>query len=704
MNFTGFIMGNSESKSINIEKKVESLTDHSLDENKEESLYDHSTEDENSNEDSNEDSGQYAIIKNNNKDKKDKKLSIGVKMVIGIATIGITAFCVWLGIHLSRGKTDEKPGKDSAPVNKRTSIASKSTSPQSPGAGSKKKNSNPDDSSIASDTQSTTPQVLPVDSDLIVNATDNKENQKEIKLQKQPLNKSIIIDNSNEIVKTFQNKYLEIKQLIEKLTYDTDLTEQEKTLFNKNIEILLELEKNLEKNKNSLDWIKTQKKSIDDELSDFINTFNNDYQKIFNKEIYRLNNEKVYFVNENPISKSLSLFYDLKILHKQSLLKKIDISLKELETNYNALTNSFKKISKNDSYSYQEKIIIPWKILIDKYSQEIGILLKNTIKSDKMITEIYKKIFKIQEQQKILNGKDLKFFIDKNDIQEIKNSPQNLKNETTEMDFLIFYKKITEVAKSKIIKKIKKITDIDISYINNIFSKYKISSAFFTDAMNNKQIFLNKDLKILIDTYSEICCYDYNVREDFKKRFTQKIIQGCFYTGPNNLKYQIEANEDKIKIEDNLYLLIAIDAISNYTEKDKTNDNYLNAINMNLAVYTSATFGLFNTYKVEFKGSTSTLSIKMEDETKEIVIINKEGIYKTDLTEDDIDLLKNLKEKVKEGSNKFITYIKATDPKTINMNDLKNAIVEELFNRNDTLKRDLDLRISIDKKNSQSKN
>ena len=227
--------------------------------------------------------------------------------------------------------------------------------------------------------------------------------------------------------------------------------------------------------------------------------------------------------------------------------------------------------------------------------------------------------------------------------------------------------------------------------------------------MSNDLRLKKKILRYLINEYSNICCYDSTDLEDFKKKFTQKIIQGCFYTGPNDINYfekiEIQYNEDPnrlFEIEDNLYLLIAVNTILNNTTGNNLCDHYLSKIDKIFTLYQSSYFIKKSDTLIQFDGNTSTLLIKKKDfsETTKILILNKGGIYKQDLSEKDIDNIKVLKLFLKKNKinaknkfieNKFIDYINNLDDKsnlddkTINMINLKIAIMDTLFDKNSNL-------------------
>jgi hypothetical protein len=599
---------------------------------------------------------------------------------------------------LSRGKTDEKPGKDSAPVNKRTSIASKSTSPQSPGAGSKKNNSNPDDSSTASDTQSTTPQVLttqvlaptetkPVGNvDMSMSFQPASNNQQDIKLEQQ-LDKSIIIDNPDQIV---QNKYSEIKQLIEKLTYDTDLTEQENTDLDNKLKELNDLESVSVEDKKKKK-IESLKKDAEKEVNEFLNKFVK--TDVFDSVLEQTKTFKT-------LSNELNKFYLLKKSHRNQLYNILP-DIVDLEKNYNELTEDFENLSTDNFYSYKTKILDPLAKIKDGFNKNILTLIKEG-SQDPMIIDMRQKIIKIMEQEEILKGKDLEFFINENDINKIREDIKNL-TKTQEINPLVLYQQITKLVKIRVKEKIN-------NYQSNDLNKGEVEDLFKIFGFDQKgsKIELN-NLNLIIDHYY-LMCYpdDASKRNESKNRLLQKLIQGSFYTGPNNVNYFKKIQDKPFRIKDDLYYLIILYDCLNYGDNDESL-HIINKINRNnnfivsniednfITIYESGATRFSSNIIIKFSPKNYKLAVIMNNNTSNIQIIKKGEMYKTDLSEEDINILNDIRANDKQQyQNPLITYIKNND--TYDMNSLKKAILQGLFYKNKNLKSNIE-----EYKNSEKK-
>jgi hypothetical protein len=307
--------------------------------------------------------------------------------------------------------------------------------------------------------------------------------------------------------------------------------------------------------------------------------------------------------------------------------------IKSMQINLDQILSNYNQINWDDTISFNQK-----KNMIDNTLNQINqeySLIDNP--NNPVILEIKQKILTvnnmIQEQEKILNGKDLLSFIGPEEIEIINKKNQNKLNN---------YKIISNLAKERIIKKM------------NLKSENEI---LYTD---------KNQLPITLKGY--INHFNNFILQSNNKNFNPKILEGSFYLGPKVDKHypDPEKQYNPMQIQDNLYLLMALynqftynHDVDNIIKFDKGFNEMSNAVK----VYRDL---------ITFDGS--TLSIKIKDEIKKIVIMNKEGIYKTDLNPDEIIILKSLKQENIIGTNRFISYIRCKDIDMINMINLKEAI------------------------------
>jgi hypothetical protein len=547
-----------------------------------------------------------------------------------------------------------------------------------------------------------------------------------------------------------QEKFDEFTKLAVKINpiLEGKIALRKKSLPNHMIDKLINLEREFysdkhnyngkELNKKISQWIENEKKILNNEMQILLKQFDNSRFYYNSAEVGVMHNYsngskdmEIFLSNDKVIINGID--YDSNRIVNNGNREMTDLVGTHYKSSQNLWLSSQLKLYNilvteiNSNDKYYNTLRFQRGTLMNDYDQYLKAPNKNLWqKVETSLTDMTKTYNEINIKEKTKKNKKIKIaqLLEKTnetilEIELFKEETLSLLNEKIN-DLTPFFTKTPQMSKDpNLFKKIESTQEFSSRAKKNLITKiqqkiennkalelfgWKVTNVdgvlnFEMDKSGVKQNFnLSVDLNeipinfinSLVTEYTNICCKDKKWKDRFKslfqEKFMEKIFQKNLYTGAQVDMSNIKNYQDKIKLNDNFYFLMAIYTVMSYKLQEES-DNILNKFHRSNAnkVFDKPFFLKNGQHAITFDGSylfINKWSSKKQNildlfaKKNKILIIDNNGTYKADLTNEDIQILNDLKNKNIDDDNLFIQYIK--DTTNFDMNSLKKAILNGL--------------------------